>query len=107
MKAWTAAIGRSRTSITGQDSPMTSFLQDLRGGVRGLLKSPLHTFVAALTIALGIGVNTTMFSIVEAVLLRPLPYQNADCLVAINADLPGLSLTNVGFSVPEADDLAA
>lgn len=86
---------------------MTSFLQDLRGGVRGLLKSPLHTFIAALTIALGIGINTTMFSIVEAVLLRPLPYQNAERLIAINADLPGLSLKNVGFSVPEADDLAA
>ena len=49
---------------------MTSFVQDLRGGVRGLLKSPLSTFVAALTIAVGIGVNTTMFSIVEAVLLK-------------------------------------
>ena len=86
---------------------MTSFLQDLRGGVRGLLKSPLSTFVAALTIAVGIGVNTTMFSIVEAVLLRPLPYGSADRLVALNADFPGLSLTNVGFSVLEMDDLAA
>jgi putative ABC transport system permease protein len=86
---------------------MTSFLQDLRGGVRGLLKSPLSTFVAALTIAVGIGVNTTMFSIVEAVLLRPLPYGGADRLVALNADLPGMSLTNIGFSVPEMDDLSA
>jgi hypothetical protein len=86
---------------------MTSFLQDLRGGVRGLLKSPLSTFVAALTIAVGIGVNTTMFSIVEAVLLRPLPYGSADRLVALNADFPGLSLTNVGFSVLEMDDLSA
>lgn len=86
---------------------MTSFLQDLRGGVRGLLKSPLATFVAALTIAVGIGVNTTMFSIVEAVLLRPLPYSGADRLVALNADFPGMSLTNVGFSVPEMDDLSA
>jgi predicted permease len=86
---------------------MTSFLQDLRGGLRGLLKSPVHSLVAALTIALGIGVNTTMFSIVDAVLLRPLPYQAADRLVAINADFPGLSLTNVGFSVPEMDDLSA
>jgi putative ABC transport system permease protein len=86
---------------------MTSFVQDLRGGVRGLLKSPLSTFVAALTIAVGIGVNTTMFSIVEAVLLRPLPYGAADRLVALNADFPGMSLTNVGFSVLEIDDLSA
>jgi predicted permease len=86
---------------------MTSFLQDLRGGVRGLLKSPLSTFVAALTIAVGIGVNTTMFSIVEAVLLRPLPYGSADRLVALNADFPGISLANVGFSVLEMDDLSA
>jgi predicted permease len=86
---------------------MTLFLQDLRGGVRGLLKSPLSTFIAALTIAVGIGVNTTMFSIVEAVLLRPLPYGAADRLVALNADFPGMSLTNVGFSVLEIDDLSA
>ena len=86
---------------------MASFIQDVRGGLRGLLKSPVHSLVAALTIALGIGVNTTMFSIVDAVLLRPLPYQEADRLVAINADFPGLSLTNVGFSVPEMDELSA
>jgi putative ABC transport system permease protein len=86
---------------------MNAFSQDLLGGVRTLRKSPLHTFVAVLTIALGIALNTTMFSIVQAVLLRPLPYHDADRLVALNADLPGLSLTNVGFSVLEIDDLIA
>lgn len=86
---------------------MTSFLQDLRGGVRGLLKSPTHTAVAVLTIALGIAVNTTMFNIVQAVLLRPLPFKSAERLVSVNANLPGLSLTNIGFSVPEMDDLNA
>ncbi|HUQ87623.1 MAG TPA: ABC transporter permease, partial [Vicinamibacterales bacterium] len=84
---------------------MTSFLHDLRGGVRGLLKSPTHTCVAVLTIALGIAVNTTMFNVVEAVLLKPLPYQESNRLVAVNADLPGLALTNIGFSVPEIEDL--
>jgi len=84
-----------------------SLVQDTRGGMRGLLKSPMSTFVAALTIAVGIGINTTMFSIVNAVLLRPLPYGGADRLVALNADLPGMSLTNIGFSVPEMDDLSA
>src|SRR5689334_4738930 len=90
-----------------EERVMASFIQDVRGGLRGLLKSPVHSLVAALTIALGIGVNTTMFSIVDAVLLRPLPYQAADRLVAINADFPGLSLTSVGFSVPEMDELSA
>lgn len=86
---------------------MPTFIQDLRGGVRGLFKSPTHTAVAVLTIALGIGVNTTMFSIVQAVLLRPLPFPDSEALVALNADLPGLNLSNVGFAVPEIDDLAA
>ena len=87
--------------------PLNAFTQDLIGGVRTLRKSPTHTVVAVLTIALGIALNTTMFSIVQAVLLRPLPYGDADRLVALNADLPGMSLTNVGFSVPEVDDLTA
>ncbi|MEO8679387.1 MAG: ABC transporter permease [Vicinamibacterales bacterium] len=86
---------------------MPTFFQDLRGGVRGLFKSPTHTAVAVLTIALGIGVNTTMFSIVQAVLLRPLPFHNPEALVTLNADLPGLNLSNVGFAVPEIEDLAA
>ena len=85
---------------------MSAFVQDLRGGFRALLKSPTHTIVAVLTIALGIGVNTTMFGIVQAVLLRPLPFQNPDALVTLNADLPGVGATNVGFSVPEMDDFA-
>ena len=92
VQCWLADISRRQD----RRMAMTSFLHDLRGGVRGLLKSPLSTFVAALTIALGIGVNTMMFSIVEAVLLRPLPYGAADRLVALNADFPGMSLTNVG-----------
>src|SRR5262245_14250010 len=85
---------------------MGSILHDLRGGIRALFHSPAHTFVAVLTIGLGIGVNTTMFSIVQAVLLRPLPYNSPGALVALNADLPGLSLASVGFSVPEIDDLS-
>src|SRR4029453_5724506 len=54
--------------------------QDLRFGERILLKNSGLTCVAALTLALGIGANTAIFSIIEAVMLRPLPYQNSDRL---------------------------
>ena len=82
------------------------FLHDLRGGVRALRASPMHTAIAVLTIALGIGLNTVMFSAVSTIVVRPLPYRDPGALVAINADLPGMSLQNIGFSVPEIDDLA-
>jgi hypothetical protein len=58
-----------------------------------------------LTVALGIGANTALFSVVDAVLVRPLPYRKADQLVAIHDQLPGVNLDDAGMSVQEADDL--
>jgi predicted permease len=62
---------------------MGTMIQDIRYGIRMLLKNPAMTLVAALTLALGIGANTTIFSAVNGLMLRPLPVANADRLVVV------------------------
>jgi len=75
--------------------------QDVRYGARMLRKSPGFTAVAVLTMALGVGATTAIFSVVDATLLHPLPYPQPDRLVSIEDDLPGVGARDVGMSQPE------
>ena len=74
---------------------MRALLNDLRGALRQLRQSPGVALLAILTLALGIGANTAIFTVIESVLLRPLPYAHADRLVYIGpGDKPGFSTTS-------------
>src|SRR5262245_28252263 len=71
---------------------MENLWQDLRFGARQLLSKPGFALVAVLSLALGIGANTAIFSLVDAVLIRPLPFQNPNALVMVWEDA-----TRIGF----------
>jgi predicted permease len=73
----------------GWEFAIEVFVHDVRYGVRMLRKSPLFTAVAVTTIAIGIGANTAMFSLVDAILLRPLPYPEPQCLIVVGTQQRG------------------
>ena len=83
---------------------MESILQDTRFALRTLAKHPIHTFVIILTLALGIGANTAIFSVIDGVLLDPLPYARGESIVRIRQEAPLAGVQNLGFSVPEVLD---
>ena len=84
---------------------MEILLNDVRYALLLMRKSPGFTLVVILTLALGIGANTAMFSIVNGVLLRPLPFHDPDQLVRIYFDAPGVGLHDIRFAEPELEDL--
>ena len=81
------------------------FWQDVRYSLRRLRTSPGFTAIAVLTIALGMGATSAIFSVVDAVLLHPLPYPRPEQLVNIQDNLPGMGAHDVGMSQPEWQDL--
>ena len=83
---------------------MDVFWRDLRFAVRGLARSPGFTAIAVLTLALGIGANTAIFSVVYSVLLRPLAYAEPEQLISIRAGFSGNGLKDIPASQPEYQD---
>jgi predicted permease len=84
---------------------LEQMLADLHYACRSLRKAPGFAAIAILTLALGIGANIAIFTVVNAVLLRPLPFQNPERLVRIFDDLNGAGAKDVGMSEPEFEDL--
>ncbi|MCI0661392.1 MAG: ABC transporter permease, partial [Acidobacteria bacterium] len=84
---------------------MQTLWQDLRYGPRMLLKRPGFTLIALLTLALGVGANTAIFSVVSGVLLRPLPYKEPAQLVRVYSEFPTMNLRRFWVSAPEYLDI--
>jgi predicted permease len=82
-------------------------LQDLRYGLRSLRANPGFTLVVILTLGLGIGANTAIFSVVNAVLLRPLPYASGEQLVVLQQEAPAAGIAAMGLSPLEVIDYRA
>src|SRR4026209_257587 len=81
-------------------------MHDIRYAIGALRKQPLFTLVAVLTLALGIGANTAIFSLLYQILLKPLPYPDADRLVLVGNPCPGITLPQASVSIPDYIDRA-
>jgi putative ABC transport system permease protein len=83
---------------------MANFLKDLQYTVRALLRAPVFSIIAVLTLAIGIGGNTAIFSVVKTVLLDPLPFEDPETLVVVGGQVPGLGSQDLTASPAELRD---
>ena len=81
-----------------------ALVQDVRFGIRTLRRAPAYTIAAVLILALGIGANTAMFSVIDGVLLKPLPFRDGHELVLLQQSAPQTARPSVGVSIPELYD---
>src|SRR5215471_2008939 len=87
--------------------PRLSLMTDLKFAFRSLTRASGLSLTVIVTLALGIGANAAIFSVVRGVLLRPLVNRDADRLIYIRQSAPGVGIANANFSVPEIKDLQA
>src|SRR6202020_2781339 len=81
------------------------FFHDLKIAARSLSRTPALWITVALTLALGIGANAAIFSVVRTVLLRPLANRDEDRLLYLRQSAPGIGVANATFAVPEIQDI--
>ena len=95
---WGRATAVPHTANKEKDSIMPQLFRDLRYAVRTLSRAKGFTLISVITLALGIGTNTAIFSVVNGVLIQPLPFPKSDQLVAVRHTVPGLGYDNIGIS---------
>ena len=86
---------------------MSTLFQDIRYAIRTLAKSPAFTAIAIVTLALGIGANTAIFSVVNSTVLAPLPFEKSSELVDVHAHSTFFDFWNLGLSLPDINDVRA